>query len=226
MSRKSVLITGLFVLAIGLCAGAMAGEEFKGDAYALSTCPISGEQLGEMGAPISLIHEGREVKFCCEGCLPKFKADPAKYMAKIDAKMIEEQLPYYPNNVCAVRGGPLGEMGDPIDLIVNNRLVRLCCAGCEKPLRAEPAKFIAPLDAAVLAKQKESYPFDKCLVSGESLGHGTHGKSVDLVVANRLVRLCCEACATQVQVNPAAYFAVIDSGEFKVVEQAEGSDHK
>ncbi len=51
----------------------------------LTTCPVSGDKLGEMGAPFVFVYEGQEVKLCCKDCKPKFDKDPAKYMAKIRA---------------------------------------------------------------------------------------------------------------------------------------------
>ncbi len=53
-------------------------------AYPLDTCVVSGEKLGSMGKPYRLLHEGKEVQFCCKSCLPKFKKDPAKYMKKLE----------------------------------------------------------------------------------------------------------------------------------------------
>src|SRR5512142_1342962 len=58
------------------------GEKLK--PYPLKTCIISGDKLGEMGQPFVYVHEGREIKFCCKGCLKDFKKDPAKYVKKID----------------------------------------------------------------------------------------------------------------------------------------------
>jgi YHS domain-containing protein len=52
--------------------------------YPLKTCIISGDKLGEMGDPFVYAYEGREIKFCCKGCLKDFKKDPAKYVKKID----------------------------------------------------------------------------------------------------------------------------------------------
>lgn len=52
-------------------------------AYPLETCIVAGSKLGSMGEPTVLVYEGQEVKFCCESCEPKFKADPAKYLAKL-----------------------------------------------------------------------------------------------------------------------------------------------
>ena len=49
-----------------------------------TTCPVSGEKLGEgdMGKPASVSYKGRTVGFCCNMCVKKFEADPAKYLAK------------------------------------------------------------------------------------------------------------------------------------------------
>lgn len=54
-------------------------------AYALDTCIVADSKLGSMGDPFVMIHDGQEVKFCCEGCKPKFEADPAKYLTKLAA---------------------------------------------------------------------------------------------------------------------------------------------
>lgn len=54
--------------------------------YPLEVCVVSGEELGSMGEPVVLMHEGTEVRFCCDKCVPKFKADPEKYLAKLSEK--------------------------------------------------------------------------------------------------------------------------------------------
>lgn len=53
-------------------------------AYPLQTCVVSGEKLGAMGDPVDYMHEGRLVRFCCKGCIGKFKADPQTYLKKLD----------------------------------------------------------------------------------------------------------------------------------------------
>ena len=52
--------------------------------YPLDTCLVSGEKIGSMGEPIVINHEGQEIKFCCDSCIPKFKKDPAKYLSKLE----------------------------------------------------------------------------------------------------------------------------------------------
>lgn len=58
-------------------------------AYPLKTCLVSNEPLGSMGEAAGYIHRAagkpdRVVFFCCEGCTDDFKADPAKFLKKVD----------------------------------------------------------------------------------------------------------------------------------------------
>lgn len=222
MTRFNLRFTFSAIAIVLLSAGAFAADEIKGDPYTLDVCPVSGEKLGNMGEPIQYNHEGRDIKFCCAGCIGRFSSTPAQFLAKVDKLMAEQQKKHYPLTTCAVTGNALGSMGEPLDIVVNNRLVRLCCAGCEKPVRAEPDKFISKLDAAVIEQQMAAYPFDKCLVSGEEL-NGAHGKAIDKVVANRLVRFCCASCVVTFNENPAKYLKMLDTG---TLETGEGSDSK
>jgi hypothetical protein len=65
-----------------------AGADAKTAAkpYTLEVCIVSGEKLGSMGAPVVHVHEGQEVKLCCKSCLPDFKKEPAKFLAKLATK--------------------------------------------------------------------------------------------------------------------------------------------
>lgn len=53
--------------------------------YPLDYCIVSGEKLGEMGEPVVKTYGGQEVKFCCNMCVPKFEANPAAFLAKLDS---------------------------------------------------------------------------------------------------------------------------------------------
>lgn len=181
-----------------------------GDAYTLGTCPISGEELGGMGDPIVKVYHGREVRFCCKMCIGKFEKNMAEGWKKIDAQIIKAQLPYYPLGTCIVSGEALGseEMGDPINYVYNNRLVRFCCKGCIKDFKADPEAFIEKLDAAVIAKQLEDYPLDTCLVGGGELG--SMGKPFQIVSGNRLVQFCCKGCLPEFEKDTNKFIAKLD----------------
>lgn len=54
---------------------------------------------------------------------------------------------------CAVTSEPLGSMGPPIKLIINEQPVFVCCKGCEKKAKATPDKTLAKV-AELQAKVK------------------------------------------------------------------------
>jgi hypothetical protein len=54
-------------------------------ARAQKICPVGGGALGEMGMPIKVDLDGRAVFVCCDHCIEDLKADPAKFLAKLDA---------------------------------------------------------------------------------------------------------------------------------------------
>jgi Cu(I)/Ag(I) efflux system membrane fusion protein len=47
-------------------------------------CPVTNAKLGSMGEPVPVEVEGKKVWTCCAGCPPKVKANPAKYLAKLE----------------------------------------------------------------------------------------------------------------------------------------------
>lgn len=199
-----------------------AKAQFAGDAYLLSTDPVSGGPLGDK--PIIYLHEGRELRFTDQPSLDTFKADPTKYLPKVGQQMIAQQLPFYPLSTCMVSGDKLGgDMGKPVDHIYKNRLVRFCCAGCIKDFNKDPDKWIATLNEAVIGKQGPTYPLTTCMVSGEKLG-GDMGKPVDLVVGSRLVRFCCSSCVKDFNKSPATFLKMIDdAAEKKAAESKPGA---
>jgi membrane fusion protein, copper/silver efflux system len=48
-------------------------------------CTVTGAKLGSMGPPVPVEVDGHKLWACCEGCPPKLKANPAKYLAKLAA---------------------------------------------------------------------------------------------------------------------------------------------
>jgi YHS domain-containing protein len=197
--------------AMQMSGGTQMTASGAGDPYPLTTCPVSGEDLGGMGDPVVYDYDGREIRFCCSGCIKKFEANPQKYIGEIDAKIIAMEKPYYPLTTCMVTGEKLGgEMGDPVDYVYNNRLIRFCCKGCIKDFNADPAKYMSKLDQAVIDAQLPDYPLTTCPVSGEELG-GDMGKPIDFVFANRLVRFCCPNCIKDFKADPAKYRSKLDA---------------
>jgi len=56
-----------------------------------TTCPVMG---GAINKTIYADHDGKRVYFCCAACVGTFKADPEKYIKKLeDAGVVLEDAP-------------------------------------------------------------------------------------------------------------------------------------
>ncbi|MSR62302.1 MAG: hypothetical protein EXS08_07650 [Planctomycetes bacterium] len=175
--------------------------------YPLTTCLISHESLDSNGKPFDFVHEGRLVRLCCKSCVKEFKAKPAETLKALDEAVVKAQQASYPLKTCAVSGEELGgSMGEPVDFVYGTRLVRMCCKNCIKGFQKEPAKYMASIDAALIAEQVKSYPLDTCLVSGKKI----EGAGVDHLYGTRLTRFCCEKCPAAFDKEPAKYLALLD----------------
>lgn len=47
-------------------------------------CPVTGELLGSMGAPLKVDVNGKPVFICCEGCKEELLKKPDEYLAKLN----------------------------------------------------------------------------------------------------------------------------------------------
>jgi len=75
-----------------------------------------------------------------------------------DAAWVARESKSYPLTVCVISDEKLGSMGDSPAYIYRaagkpDRLVLLCCEGCEEDFTKEPAKYLAKIDAAPKAKK-------------------------------------------------------------------------
>lgn len=221
-SRTRILVASLTVAALAVSfslAAARSAPTAKGAPYPLSTCPVSGKPLGKDSVSFVIedaanpLNDGREIRFCCQKCVEKFTADPKAFLPTIDAAIIEQQRPFYPLTKCLVMtDNDLPLPGSPDadklkEVVVLNDLVRLCCPGCIKKIKKDPASFVATIDAAAIAAQKKAYPLLTCPISGEPL----EADAAEIVLGERLVRLCCGGCADKAKQDPAAIYAKLDA---------------
>ena len=215
--KAKLFILGAAIAMMLTTQSTMAAERV-GDPYTLDTCAVSGKGLRAKGEPFVILVEGREYKTCCSKCKEKLEADPSAFVDSVDERIIKQQAKHYPLTTCLISGKPVKEHGEPVNLVVNNRLVQLCCDGCKDKFKADPAKFLAKLDEAVIEKQDKEYALKKCPISGEKLGDNAK----NIVVGNRLVKLCCAGCEKKVLANPDKVIAMLDAGKVTT----EGSSKK
>ena len=139
----------------------MAADEQKQltestDAYPLEHCIISGQKLGSMGDPVVYDHNGREIRFCCQGCVGAFEKDPDNSLKKMDEAIIKAQLDSYPYTTCPISGNELGGMGEPVNYVYNNQLVRFCSAGCVDAFEKDPEKHLQKIVVTKTQKNGEA----------------------------------------------------------------------
>lgn len=187
-------------------------QAMVGDPYPLDTCIVSGEKLGADAKVVVLANQkdplqnGRQLKFCCPKCEEKFAADPAKYIHDLDERIIASEGKSYPLDHCLLMQDEALK-DDAKTIVHGNRVYKFCCKKCIRKFSADPARWAAAYDAAVIARLKPGYPLDTCPISGKKLGDG----AVDIVIGSRLVRTCCPGCVGPVKADPAAAFAKIDA---------------
>ena len=176
--------------------------------YPLDGCVISGEKFSAESPAVDVVAAGRLVRVCCKKCAAKVEKEPSASIAKIDEAVIAQQKELWPLKACPVSGEPYGgEMGEPLDMVVGTRYVKLCCGGCKKGVNKDPRGFIAKLDELVKPELAKTYPSKTCVVSGEPLD--AMGGPVDVMYGHRLVRFCCKGCLKAYKKDPAGTVAKV-----------------
>ncbi len=54
----------------------------------------------------------------------------------------------YTLDYCVISGDKLGEMGKPYVFTNDDRQIKLCCSGCLKDFKKDPAKWLKKIDEA------------------------------------------------------------------------------
>ena len=117
----------------------------------------------------------------------------------------------YTLETCAASGRPIDVKGTPQTVRFAGRELKFCCKGCADFVKKNPDKFLGKVDEQLIAQQKPIYPTDKCLVAGTPLTRNGKDTGTDVMVGNRLFRVCCGRCAAKVEAEPAKYAAQLDA---------------
>ncbi len=171
----------------------------RAPAYPLDTCVVSGKPLGNDA--VTFTTAGHTFTTCCPKCRTAIEAAPTTYVAKLEAATLQAQLPGYPLTTCPISGRTLGEPGEPVNLVLDGVLVRVCCERCVASAREQAATVVDSVRAAAFARQLATYPLDRCIVSGRPLG----ADPVSTMAGTTLVRFCCQGCAAKFDAAPTTY---------------------
>lgn len=178
----------------------------KMDRFVLDYCPLCSTRLGTRGETVVIALDGREVRLCSGPCHERLDANLDLARRRIDAPLIADQASHYPLDASLIDGQPLGE--SPVDFIWGNRHFRAHDDAERRAILADPLPALRTLDSAVIRAQRPGYGMpDTCPVQGPILENEAR---IDLVVANRMVRVCCERCARMVHEHPSQYLSLVE----------------
>jgi len=127
--------------------------------YPLKHCLV--EKSDELDTYIpahEIVYGNRLIRFCCPDCEAPFREKAESYLKELDAAVVKAQKPDYPFDTCIVSGEKLGSMGEPVDHVCANRLIRLCCESCIAQFEENPARYLAMLDEARAKKAAAREP--------------------------------------------------------------------
>ena len=154
MKKARMLTVVAFVMGLGVAAYGQrpsndGREQAQRDKLRIAVqqiCPVSGQKLGEHGAPIKVTvgKEKEQVFLCCKGCL-KGKLNP-KHWATIHANFAKAQ------KICPVMKHNLPK--NPKWTVINGQIVYVCCPPCTKKLAADPQTYLRKIDELYSASLK------------------------------------------------------------------------
>ena len=129
---------------LGLSTLSLGEGLSKGDQARISVqgiCPVSGQRLGEHGPPVKGEFGAEVVYLCCEDCRGE-KANP-QHWSTIHANFARAQ------EKCPVMNRQLPAKPDSI--VVDGRVVYVCCPPCSRKIVSDSEKYLAEVDALYLA---------------------------------------------------------------------------
>lgn len=191
------LILGVvFGLVMCLSASSTHAQHKNGDhapgkdakEMALPNCPVMDEPIN---LALSIPTNEGPVYFCCEGCIPKFQKDPAKYATKVAAQRKALAHRAKVQVTCPVTNEPVDKK---IFVESKGEKIFVCCKACVGKYQSDPAKY-----AAALAN---SYTFQtKCPVMGGDIDPKVFSK----LSTGETIYYCCPGCDKTLRENPAKY---------------------
>jgi len=135
----------LFVLFICLQIST-AEESVQPYPYPVTICLSCGDALG--ANTVTLIHGQRELKFCCLDCVAPYTKSPQTYISNLEAEIAAAQRDSYPLKTCLVSEHELGSMGEPLEYVSGNTLIKFCCGACIEKFEQNREQMLQKLDSA------------------------------------------------------------------------------
>ena len=175
------------------------GQSAGGHQHAVSVekskDPVCGMTVDPAKAAASCEHEGVAYYFCSKGCLGKFRANPAQYLAKA-AAAAHASGNTATDPVCGMKVDPQSARASADH---NGTTYYFCCPGCRDKFQADPGKYLSKASPAATAAPAHA----KDPVCGMSVD--PQKARASLVHDGVTYYFCCPGCRDKFQADPAKY---------------------
>jgi hypothetical protein len=171
---------------------------------------------------------------------PKESAISQKEAAEIEASLAklkaEDRKLAEAQEFCPVMAkNRLGVMGPPVKVMVKDKPVFLCCAGCKRRALANPERTLAIVaklqskaaEEVISASLRKLSADDRKLAKAQGFCPvmvknrlGVMGTPVKVMVKNEPVVLCCAGCKRQALSNPSHTLEAVENLKAKVADEA------
>ena len=154
----------------------------------LPNCPVMDEPVN---LAISVPTDDGPVFFCCEGCIPKFRKDPAKYATKVAVQRTALAHRAKVQVTCPVTKTPIDRK---VFVESSGGKVYLCSKDCVDKYQRDPAKYVTAL--------ANSYTYQtKCPVMDGDIDPKVFTK----LSTGETIYYCCPKCDKVLREDPAKY---------------------
>lgn len=200
-----VLVT-VFALTGELSAQAGSGEKSGTESAKAektveqTVCPVMD---GKIDKALFVDFNGKRIYVCCEGCIDILKADPAKYIKKLETQEITLATTQVLQTVCPVMDSKINKA---MYVDFNGKRVYVCCEGCIDKVKADPAKYIKKLEAQGITVARTPGKQTLCPVAGTKID-----KAVYVDVDGKRIYLCCKGCGATIKADPSKYIGKLES---------------
>ncbi|MEP3479734.1 MAG: hypothetical protein ABJZ55_10840 [Fuerstiella sp.] len=167
-------------------------------------CPVMEKPLPANAK--STIVNGQLFYTCCPPCVDKIKADPKKYLEKLDAfyaaslavPQTHDEIKIAVQKICPVMGKPLGSMGKPIKVKIGDEELFLCCEACRKK-QVDRTHW-----ATIHTNFREAQ--GTCPIMGKSLPTDAKWTFIN----GNIIYVCCPPCIEKINAKPEQYLSELD----------------
>lgn len=125
-------------------------------AYPLRHCPVDIEARIDGAAGVDFVYGNRLYRLSTESARLNFSKSLKRFVPAYEKELMALQRARYPLATCVVTGSALPEK--PYDLVIGARLIRLADEAAAARLYADPAPYLAQLEAAYAALVKPAEP--------------------------------------------------------------------